>query len=574
MFSSCALDGFGNQQHDDDQRSDRLDHPDDGADDERLAAGLPDGRHGDLHSQPDQAEREEPRNEIAEHCYLGRRVPDHTVRLRQHGGAFLRQGLRVDYPAHHGVVVLGHDLLVLDEPRESGLLVVALDPLELLPQSRDLLGLEVVVDLLARAILLHQRLLAVVEIGPLVMARRGEDAGRGQQEHQDEPEHEYRELVDDDLHGVDFLDLALRRLLAPDIPDRQPDHDDRKEQHAGDIEYLGNLQRFDAAGLECERGAGDLRGIEDAGAGPGAKLYVTHAERLAHDREQEHAQDAEKQDGAYGVGDFERFRLHHRGGRHRGGYAAHADAGGQDAGHRVGQIAPHADYQHEPDRAENKEANEQHRELPELCKLGKTVEGAQQYDAGLEAQPGQANAVLGPVGHPEDVDHDDAGEDAHHYIVQVHHAGKIESERGLRSASPVRHQRVEAPFDDERDQHDEHDACDGGEIIIGVSLARSRDEVPQARGNRDAAESIAERDHFTGIAARVEKLDDRRQVAGLDQIGVAHHDDADDQRPERSLRVNHKLPSLVVSSLSIRCAASRARDYSRLTGSLLPVTTR
>src|SRR5688572_30039567 len=499
MIFSRALDGFSNQQHDDDQRSDRLDYPDDGADDERLAAGLPDRRHRDLHSQPDQAEREEPRNKIAEHGYLGRRVPDHAVRLRQDGGAFLRQGLRVDYPAHHGVVVLGHDLLVLDQPCEGSLLILALDLVELLLQRRGLLGLEVVVDLLPRAILLHQRLLAVIEIGSLVMARRGEDAGRGQQEHQDEPEHEYRELAHDDPHGVDFLDFALSRLFAPDIPDRQPDHDDREEQNAGDIEYLGNLQRFNAAGLECEGGAGDLRGIEDAGAGPRSKLYVTHAERLADDRKQEHAHDSEQQDGAYRVGDFERFRLHHRGGCHRGGYTAHADAGGEDAGHRVGQIAPHADYQHEPDRAENKEADEQHRELPELCELGETVEGTQQDDAGLEAQPGQTNAVLGPLGHPEDVDHDDAGEDAHYYVVEVHHAGEIESERGLRSASPVRHQRVEAPFDDERDQHDEHDACNGGEIIIGVPFAWSRDEVPHARGNRDATEGIAEHDHFARI---------------------------------------------------------------------------
>ena len=100
------------------------------------------------------------------------------------------------------------------------------------------------------------------------MLGRREDAGRGQREHQDEAQDEHRELADQHLHEIHLLCARL----ALHVPDREPQDDERQEQHARDVEDLGDLQRLDPARLERERSAGNLRGIEDSGSGPRAEL--------------------------------------------------------------------------------------------------------------------------------------------------------------------------------------------------------------------------------------------------------------------------------------------------------------
>src|SRR5674476_1332583 len=67
MIASRGSNRFGNHQQHHDQRTDRLDHADYAADHQRLAAGLLDRCHGDLHAQPHQAESEEPGDQVAEH---------------------------------------------------------------------------------------------------------------------------------------------------------------------------------------------------------------------------------------------------------------------------------------------------------------------------------------------------------------------------------------------------------------------------------------------------------------------------------------------------------------------------
>jgi len=85
---------------------------------------------------------------------------------------------------------------------------------------------------------------------------------------------------------------------------------------------------------------------------------------LAHDGEQEHADHAEHEDGAYRIGDF-------------GGLSpappaplpplrtpAHADSGGEHAGHRIRQAAARAEPQHHADRPQHEYAYQHDRELP------------------------------------------------------------------------------------------------------------------------------------------------------------------------------------------------------------------
>jgi hypothetical protein len=120
----------------------------------------------------------------------------------------------------------------------------------------------------------------------------------------------------------------MSTFCALHVPDREPDYDDREEQHASDVEDFRDFERLDAGGLESERRAGNLRRIQDAGTGPRAERNVAHVEGLADNRKHEHADHTEKQDRAYRVGNLGRFRLHYRRRGDRRREAAYANTGG------------------------------------------------------------------------------------------------------------------------------------------------------------------------------------------------------------------------------------------------------
>ena len=172
----------------------------DAADHQRLPAGLLDRGHGDLHAEADQAEGEEPGDQVAEHGDLLRRVAHRAVRLDQHVVAVLGQDLGVDHAAQRVVVVDRHDLLVLDQACSaafwSSRWTLSASACRV---ARSLSSEQLAADLAFLVGLDHRLGFAVVEELALVVLGRREDAGRGQREHQDEAQHEHRELADDHL---------------------------------------------------------------------------------------------------------------------------------------------------------------------------------------------------------------------------------------------------------------------------------------------------------------------------------------------------------------------------------------